>query len=109
MDTSGYQVSGLEDIEIQWEYPGLTVDAVLWPGIDTPFSPSSFNNSEKGSLAENPVLIDEDQDKDYSPLLPRTPVAGKPKHPLCCRKVTHLEQEWRMILIMCIEICLKNF
>ena len=38
LDTSTYQVSGLEDIEINWENSQLDMDAVFRPGIDTRFS-----------------------------------------------------------------------
>ena len=37
LDTSSYQVSDLEDIEVNWESPQLDMDAVFRPGIDTPF------------------------------------------------------------------------
>ena len=38
MDTSGYQVSDLDDVESYWENDQLDADAVFRPGIDTPFS-----------------------------------------------------------------------
>ena len=37
LDTSGYQVSDLEDIEFNWEDSQLDMHAVFRPGIDTPF------------------------------------------------------------------------
>ena len=37
MDTSGYQVSDLDDVESYWENDQLDADAVFRPGIDTPF------------------------------------------------------------------------
>ena len=36
-DTSGYQVSDLEDVDFYWENDQLDVDVVFGPGIDTPF------------------------------------------------------------------------
>ena len=66
MDTSGYQVSDLQDIEFRSEDPDLNMDAVLRPGIDTPFPPSTFNDFEMGSMTENPILIDEEQDNENS-------------------------------------------
>ena len=60
MDASGYQVSDLEDIEFHWEDLDLNTDIVIPPGIDTPISPSTLNVFEMGSMAENPILIDED-------------------------------------------------
>ena len=60
LDTSSYQVSDLEDIEFNWENSQLDMDAVFRPGIDTPFSPNTFDDfSMKGSV-ENPTLLDEE-------------------------------------------------
>ena len=36
-DTSGYELSDLEDIEFSWEDPAVDMDSVYRPGIDTPF------------------------------------------------------------------------
>ena len=36
-DTSGYELSDLEDIEFSWKDPAVDVDSVYRPGIDTPF------------------------------------------------------------------------
>ena len=36
-DTSGYELSDLEDIEFSWEDPAVDVDSVYRPGIDTLF------------------------------------------------------------------------
>ena len=44
LDTSSYQVSDLEDIELNWESSQLDMDAVFRPGIDTPFSPTTFDD-----------------------------------------------------------------
>ena len=44
LDTSSYQVSDLEDIEFNWESSQLDMDAVFRPGIDTPFSPTTFDD-----------------------------------------------------------------
>ena len=37
MDTGGYQVSDLDDMDFYWENDQLDEDAVFRPGIDTPF------------------------------------------------------------------------
>ena len=42
MDTSEYQLSDLEDIELYWEDPDLNKDKVSRPSIDTPFSLQIF-------------------------------------------------------------------
>ena len=41
-DTSGYELSDLEDIEFSWEDPVLDVDSVYRPGIDTLFFHASL-------------------------------------------------------------------
>ena len=66
MDTSGYQVSAadLDDVEFYWELnvDQLNVDVVLRPGLATPFSPTAFDNLKMGGSAENPILLDEEED-----------------------------------------------
>ena len=54
----------------------LDVDAVFWPGIDTPFSPTAFDDLEMGVSPGNPILLDEEEDKENSP--PTTPVSEGP-------------------------------
>ena len=83
MDASVYQVStDLEDVEFYWEND-LDVDAVFRPVIDTPFSPTAFDDLEMGvGSAENPIpiLLYEEEDKENSPL-PTTPVSERPTRP----------------------------
>ena len=81
-DTIGYQESDLEAIEFHWENADLEVDALFRPGLDTPFSPSIFVDLEMYSLAENPILIDEKQDKKNIPRLPTTSVSERSTQPL---------------------------
>ena len=81
VDTSGYQACDLDDVDLCWETYQLDVDKYFRPGIDTPFSPSIFNNFELGSLAGSPILTDEEQDKENSPPLPRTPVSERLTEP----------------------------
>ena len=78
LDTSSYQVSDLEDIEINWENSQLDMDSVFRPGIDTPFSPTVFDDllMSDGSV-ENPILLNEEQDKENVP----TPVSERPTEP----------------------------
>ena len=88
MDRSWYQVSaaGLDDVEFYWENDQLDVDAVFRPDIDTPFSPTVFDDLEMGGSAESPILLDEDEDKENSPLPPTTPVSERPlRTPLLVR------------------------
>ena len=77
VDTSSYQVSDLEDIEFNWEDSQLDMDAVFRPGIDTPFSPSTFDDSLMGDgSVENPIVLDEEEDKENVP--PSTPESMRP-------------------------------
>ena len=81
LDTSSYQVSALEDIELNWEKPQLGMDAVCRPGIDTPFSQTTFDDLLKsdGSV-ENPIVLDEEEDKENAPP-PATPESVRPTEP----------------------------
>ena len=77
IDTSGYQVSAdLDDVELYWEYSQLDVDAVFRPGIGTTFSPTAFDDLEMGGSAENPILLDEEDNKENLPQ-PTTPVSER--------------------------------
>ena len=81
LDTSSYQVSDLEDIEFNWEDSQLDMDAVLRPGIDTLFSPTTFDDllMSDGSV-ENPIVLDEEEDKENAPPT-TTPESVRPKEP----------------------------
>ena len=73
LDTSSYQVSDLEDIEFNWENSQLDLDAVFRPGVDTPFSPTTFDDLLMGDgPVENPIVLDEEEDKETTPP-PTTP------------------------------------
>ena len=81
LDTSSYQVSDLEDREFNWEDSQWDMDAVFRPGIDTPFSPTTFDNflMDDGSVG-NPILLDEEEDKENAPP-PTTPESVRPTEP----------------------------
>ena len=82
LDTSRYQVSAdLDDVEFYWENDQLDADAVFRPGIDTPFSPTAYDDMEMGGSAENPISLDEEEDKDNSPPTTTTPVSERPTRP----------------------------
>ena len=73
LDTSSHQVSDLEDKEFNWEGSQLDMDAVFRPGIDTPFSPTTFDDLLMGDGSiENPIVLDEEEDKENAPP-PTTP------------------------------------
>ena len=80
LDTSSYQVSDLEDIEFKKEDSQLDMDAVFRPGIDTPFSPTTFDDLWMGGSVENPIVLDEEQDKENAPP-PTTPESVRPTEP----------------------------
>ena len=73
-DTRGYELSDLEDIEFSWEDPAVDMDNVYRPGIDTPFSPSTFDDLQmEGSTAANPIFVDDEEDKENSAPTTSTP------------------------------------
>ena len=69
VNTSSYKVSDLEDIELNWEISQLVMDAVFRPGIDTPFSPNTFEDLSMEGSVENPIVLDEEEDKENAPPL----------------------------------------
>ena len=83
MDKSGYQFSDLEIFEFQRKDPDLKTKTIFQPSIETPFNTSFFIQSEMGSMAQNPILIDKEQNKENPPPLPTTPVSENPTEPLC--------------------------
>ena len=81
LDISSYQVSDLEDIEFNWENSQLEMDAVFRSGIDTLFSPTTFDNLLMGDgSVENPIVLDEEEDKENAPR-PTTPESVRPTEP----------------------------
>ena len=81
LDTSSYEVSDLKDVDFNWENSQLEMDAVFRLGIDTPFSPTTFDDllMSDGSV-ENPIVLDEKEDKEYAPA-PSTPESLRPTQP----------------------------
>ena len=81
-DTSGYELSDLEDIEFSWEDPAVDMDSVYRPGIDTPFSPSIFDDFQmQGSTATNPIKVDDGENKENSAPTTTTPESERPTEP----------------------------
>ena len=57
------------------------MDAVLRPGIDTTFSPTNFDELLMGDVSvENPIVLDEEEDKDNAPP-PSTPESVRSTKP----------------------------
>ena len=82
LDTSSYQLSDLEDIEFNWENSQLGMDAVFRPGIDTPFSPITFDDLMMGDgSVENRIVLDEDEVKENAPPAPSIPESVRPTEP----------------------------
>ena len=77
LDTSSYQVSDPEDIEFNRENSQLEMDAVFRPGIDTPFSPTTFDDLSMEGSVENPIVLDEEEDNENAPP-PSTPESVRP-------------------------------
>ena len=63
LDTSSYRVTDLEDIEFNWENSQLDKDTVLRPSTDTPFYPTTFDDFSMEGLVENPIVLNEEEDR----------------------------------------------
>ena len=81
LDTSSSQVSDLEDIEFNWENSQLDMDAVFRPGIDIPFSPTTFDDLSMEGSVENPIVLDEEENKENAAPPPSTPESVRPTEP----------------------------
>ena len=57
------------------------MDAVFRPGIDTPFFPTTFDELSMEGSVENPIVSDEEEDKENAPLPPTTPESVRPTEP----------------------------
>ena len=81
-NTRGYELSNLEDIEFSWEGPAVDMDSVYRPGIDTPFSPSIFDDFQmEGLTAANPIIVDDEEDKENSAATTSKPESERPTEP----------------------------
>ena len=54
---------------------------MLRPSIHTPFSPSTFDDLSMEGSVENPIVLDEEEDKENAPPPPRTPESVRPTEP----------------------------
>ena len=57
------------------------MDAVYQPRIDTLFSPSIFDDFQMGSTAANPIIVDNEEDKENSASAATTPESERPTEP----------------------------
>ena len=81
LDTSSYQVSDLQNTEFNRENSQMDMDAVFRPGIDTPFSPTTFDDFSMEGSVGNPIVLDEEEDKENSPAPPTTPESVRHTEP----------------------------
>ena len=107
MNTNGYQVSNQEYFDFHCDDPDLNKDAVSKPGTDTFISPTAFYSLERGGLVRNPILLDDERDKENSPTT--TPSSEKPNRPLPYCEVEHLEQDPKLCLIEVTGFCFSKF
>ena len=70
---SSYQVSDLEHIDFNWQNSQLDMDPMFTWSNDTPFSPTTFDDLSLEGSVENPIFLDEEQDKQNAPPPPSTP------------------------------------
>ena len=80
LDTSSYQVSDLEDIEVNWEKSQLDMDAMFRPGINTLLSPTTFDDLSMEGSVEKPIVLDDKEGKENTPP-PTTPESVRPTEP----------------------------
>ena len=111
LDTSSYQVYDLENIEFNGENSKLDMDTVFRPGIDDPFSPTTFDSFPMEGSVKNPIVLDEEEDKENASPPPSTPESSlsDPRNLPGCREVALLEQEKKLYPIMFLEICFNRY
>ena len=81
-DTRCYELSDLEDFEFSWEDPARDMDSVYQPGIHAPFLPSIFDDFQmERPTAANPIIVDNEEDKENSAPKTTTPESERPTQP----------------------------
>ena len=94
LDTSSSQVSDLEDIEFNWEYSQLDMDAVFRPGIETPFSQLHLTISRWGKdQLKTRLCWTKRTTRRIVLLLHQHPSLSDPRNIPDCREVALLEHE----------------
>ena len=109
--TSGYRVSvaDLDDVEFYWENDQLDVDAVFTPGIEIRFTPTTFDDLEMGASAENPIQLDEEEDKENFLPPPLTPVSDRPTRSPALLRSRPVGTRKKRFLIMFMAICFNSY
>ena len=83
------------------------MDAVFRP--DTSFSPPTFDDLSMEGSVENPIVLDEEEDKENAVPAPSTPETVRTTEPPGCREVALLEHEWKMYRIIFLEFCFNRY
>ena len=107
LDTSSYQVSDLEYIEFNWENSQLDMDAVFRTGIDTSSSPSRFDDLSMEGSVENPIVLDEEEDKENAPP-PSTPESVRHTEPPRLQRSRAFGARIKKYLIMFLKNCFNR-
>ena len=108
LDTNSYQVPDLEDKEFNWEIDQLDLDAVFRPGIGTPFSPTTFDDlSMEGSSVGNPIVLDEEEDKENVP--PSRPESVRPTESPRLQRSRAFVARIKMYPFMFLEVCFNKY
>ena len=81
MDTRGYEVSDLEDIEFYWEDPGARYGRCLSTRNRYSILSIIFDDFQMGSTAANPIIVDDEEDKENSAPTTTTPESERPTEP----------------------------
>ena len=109
LDPSSYQVSDLEDVEFIWESSQLDMDAVFIPAIDTPFSPTTFDDFSMERSVENPIVLDEEEDKENAPPPPTTPESVRPAELPRLQRSCAFEARMENVPDYVLEICFIKY
>ena len=108
LETNSYQVSDLEGIEFNWENSQLDMEVVFRPGIDTPFSPFTFDDISMEGSVENPIVLDEEEDKENAPS-PSTPESVRPTEPPRLQRSRALRARLEKVPNYVLEICFDQY
>ena len=111
MNSSSYQVSDLEDTEFNWENSQLETDVVMRPDIDSPFSPTTFDDLSTEGSVENPIVLDKEEDKEKAPPppAPSTPECQTHATTQAANKSRFLSRNRKFTRFCFIEICVNKY
>ena len=93
--------------EFYWDNDELNVEAVLRPGIDSPFTQTAFDDLEMEGSAANLILIHEVVDKET--FLPTTPAYERATRPPALLRIRSIGTRKKVFRIMFIEISYSKY